>query len=325
MSTCSIFEFRNALCMPYKMFSTLKNIESLMDTLTRSKYFAECRIREHGGEALLYAPIDKESLRMAHRANMVLNSAYDNGFIRLEILNDEMLRVDAQSMQLEQGTHSTLVIERLPEGRTLAEAIKSVSREELLRGLEMLDAELRRYDISHNNLSTDNIIVDCNNRWLPIRQYYTRRGYGGDTKALDALRELIATYHTPTATVDISHDKPWCDMPNLNDSRLHEGRRRRITERGVGFEDEYGRMVIEDKYLAASNFMENRAMVTTKSMKMGLIDRNGREIIEAIYDQVRYSEDSGKSIVVCNKVCAIFDYNGKQLSKWVEYSEVDTK
>ena len=325
MSTCSTFEFRNALCMPYKMFSTLKNIESLMDTLTRSKYFAECRIREQSGEALLYAPIDKESLRMAHRANLVLNSAYDNGFIRLEILNDEMLRADAQSMRLEQSAHCTLVIERLPQSITLEEAIKSMSCEELLRGLEMLDAELRRLDISHNNLTVENIIVDCNKRWLPIRQYYTRRGYGGDTKALDALRELIVKHHTPSTTIDISQQEPWCDMPNLNDNALHEGRRRRVTERGVGFEDEYGKMVIEDKYLAASNFKENRAVVTSKSMKMGLIDRNGREIIEAIYDQVHYSEDSGKSIVVCNKLCAYFDYNGKQLSKWVEYSEVDKK
>ena len=325
MSTCSTFEFRNALCMPYKMLSTLKNIESLIDTLTRSKYFAECRIREDRGESLLYAPIDKESLRMVHHANLALNKAYDNGFIRLEILNDEMLRLNAQSMTLEHTTYCTLAIERLPEGRTLGEAIKELSREELLHGLAMLDAELRRYDISHNNLTADNIIVDANNRWLPIRQYYTRRGYGGDTKALNALHELITTYHTTSTTVDISQLKPWRDMANINDSELHDGRRRCTTSRGVGFEDEYGTLVIEDKYLAASNFMENRAIVTTKNMEMGLIDSRGHEVIEAIYDHVRYSEDSGKSIVVCNKLCAIFDYNGKQISKWVEYGEVEQK
>ena len=36
-------------------------------------------------------------------------------------------------------------------------------------------------------------------------------------------------------------------------------------------------------------------------------------------------KDSGKSIVVCNKLCAIFDYNGKQISKWVEYGELEQK
>lgn len=320
MDYCSIFEFRNGVSMPYKMLTTLKNIEPHIETLTRSKYFAECRITDNGADALLYAPIHQESLHMVHRANIALMMAYKHGFVRMEILNEEMQHLNTPTMQLGDNRRCTLIKEQLPEGELLETAIHRLSRETLLQGLERLDVELRSYDISHNNLSINNIIVDSSNRWLPIRQYYTERGYGGDSSAIEVLRELILKHTTPTTKVDLSATEPWCDMPQTTDG-LHDGRRRCVTEHGVGFKDEYGRMVIKDRYLAVGDFMEGRAIVLSKANKMGLIDRSGREIIEAIYDRVQYSTDSGRSIVVCKDKCAIFDYNGRQISKWVDYEE----
>lgn len=316
MRSPSIYEFRNALCLPYKMLSTLKGIEPDIATLTRSKYFAECHIRDNHRRTLLYAPIDKRSIQMLHHANLALNRAYDSGFIRMDILNNEMLRLNTSAMRVEHEDYCTLAIERLPEGDPLEVVINTMSRAELLQGLERLDDELRRYDISHNNLTLRNIIVDTNNRWLPIRQYYTQRGYGNDATAIESLRKEIIKYTTPSTDVDLSRLAPWCDMPNINDYGLHEGRRQRVTSRGIGFEDEYGKLVIEDKYLKVSDFMEGRATITTMDMKMGVIDRSGREIIEPIYDNVIYSEKSGKSVVVCGDKCAIFDYHGKQISEW---------
>lgn len=323
MDRCSLFEFRNALSMPYKMLSSLRHIEVDTTTLTRSKYFAECHITDMGRPALLYAPIERESLLMTHHAHVALHDAYERGFPKIVVHANEMLHLNTSKMQLDVDSRCTLMLEYLPEGDLLEVAINTMSREELLEGLEWLDATLRECDISHNNLTPRNIIVDRTKRWLPIRQYYTKRGYGGDKGALEQLRELIYKHTTPTAEIAPSTLGAWYKEPTHPIDAYYEGRRRCQTERGIGFEDEYGVMVVEDKYLWASDFMENRAMVRTKDNRMGVIDRMGREIIPPIYDSLRYSVDSGRTIVVCNDMCAVFNYNGQQITPWVAKAKID--
>jgi hypothetical protein len=236
----------------------------------------------------------------------------------MHIYPNEMLHLNTATMHIEQERRCTLIMEQLPEGDPLDVVINSMSREALTQGLEMLDATLRRCNISHNNLTSRNIIVDRQGRWLPIRQYYTRRGYGGDAEGFRRLRELIIKYTTPMEEVDISRLTPWPKRSAVDMDALFEGRRQITTGEGIGFEDEFGEVVIEPQYIWASNFMENRAMVRTKEGRMGVINRYGRVIISTIYDSVEYSPSSGKSVVRCNNLYSIFDYNGKQLTQWHE-------
>lgn len=322
MDRCSLFEFSNALNMPYKLFTTLRHIEADTTTLTRSKYFAECHITDMGRPALLYAPIERESLLMAHHANVALHEAYGHGFITMMFRTDEMLHLNTSMMQLDVNSRCTLIMEYLPEGDLLEVAINTMSREQLLAGLEYLDATLRKCNISHNNLTPRNIIVDRSNRWLPIRQYYTTRGYGGDKAAMEHLRELIYKHTTPTPEIDPASLGSWYREPTHPIDAYLEGRRQFKTERGVGFKDENGVVIIDDKYLWASDFMENRAMVMTMDNRMGVIDNMGREVIAPIYDSVRYSVDSGKTIVSINGLCAVFDYEGQQITEWVEIDKI---
>jgi hypothetical protein len=140
---------------------------------------------------------------------------------------------------------------------------------------------------------------------------------------MERLHELIEIHTTPMPEVDITTIGAWYREPAKPMDAYFEGRRQVRTARGVGFEDEAGRMVIEDRFSWASDFMENRAMVTTQDGRMGVIDRMGREIIPTIYDSVRYSVDSGKTIVVCNDMCAVFDYNGQQITPWVAKAKID--
>lgn len=310
------------MCMPYKMLATLKGINADLATITRSKNFAECQICDGERQALLFAPIARNAVAMAHNANATLQEAYNHGFIRMHIYPNEMLHLNTATMHIEQERRCTLIMEQLPEGDPLDVVINSMSREALTQGLEMLDATLRRCNISHNNLTSRNIIVDRQGRWLPIRQYYTTRGYGGDKRAMERLRELIYKHTTPMPEVDTSSIGAWYQEPTMPIDAYYEGRRQRKTPNGIGFEDEYGVMIIEDRYLWASDFMENRAMVRTKDNRMGIIDRMGREIIPTIYDSVRYSVDSGKTIVVCNNLCAVFDYEGRQITEWVEMDKI---
>lgn len=322
MDRCSLYEFSNALSMPYKLLSTLRHIETDTTTLTRSKYFAECRISNDNRNALLYAPIDNKSLHMAHNAHAALQEAYGYGFVRMEFYADEMQHLNMSTMNLNLDSRCTLIAEYLPDGDPLEVVINSMCREQLIEGLSSLEDTLRQCDISHNNLTPKNIIVNRDNQWLPIRQYYTRRGYGGDRVAMEHLRDLIYKHTTPTTEVDAASLSTWYKEPTHPIDAYYEGRRQCKTERGIGFTDEYGVMVIEDRYLWASDFMENRAMVMTHDRRMGIIDRMGRDIIPPIYDSVRYTVDSGKTIVTCNGLCAVFDYEGRQISEWVEMDNI---
>ena len=317
MDRCTLFEFRNAMLMPYKMLATLKHIEADMASLTRSKYFAECRISDSQGIALLYAPIERESMLMVHNANKALQEAYNQGFIRMTLHTDEMIHLNTTVMSIDPERRCTLIAEQIPDGDMLEVAINSMSRNELLEGLEQLDATLRRCDISHNNLTLRNIIIDRDGHWLPIRQYYTTRGYGGDAKGMERLREEIYRHTTPMPETDTSTLGAWYREPTKPMDAYFEGRRQVRTERGVGFEDEFGVMVVEDKYAWASDFMEERARVMTQEHRRGVIDSSGREIIAPIYDEVCYSVDSGKTVVVSNNMCAVFDYNGYQITNWI--------
>jgi hypothetical protein len=88
----------------------------------------------------------------------------------------------------------------------------------------------------------------------------------------------------------------------------------------VGFADEAGNKVIECKYLWASDFAEQRALVATPQRRMGLIDNFGNEIIPAIYDEVIYDVKTGHSEVTLSGQRAEFDYLGVQLS---EFRDID--
>ena len=318
MNRCTIFEFRNAIAMPSKLLSRLSHAEIDCSSLTRTRYFAECSANYEGREILIYAPIEAESLHLVHKGNIALQQAYGMGFVRLDILDDELQHSSFDSIHNCSEGRCPIVIERLPMGSRLEVVLNSMSRQELLLGLEELDDRLKGLDISHNNLTANNIIVDEEGRWVPIRQYYTRRGYGGDAEGFRRLRELIIKYTTPMEEVDISRLTPWLKRSAVDMDALFEGRRQITTGEGIGFEDEFGEVVIEPQYIWASNFMENRAMVRTKEGRMGVINRYGRVIISTIYDSVEYSPSSGKSVVQCNNLYSIFDYNGKQLTQWHE-------
>ena len=318
MNRCTIFEFRNAIAMPYKLLAELRNANIDFTSLTRTRYFAECQATINNDKILIYAPLEQLSIQLVYSANESLQRAYRDGLTRLEVLDNEMQHTSIDSANANNGERCPLVIEPLPDGCPLLDAMNTMSRERLLNALAELDNMLRRYDISHNNLTPNNIIVDDMGHWHPIRKYYTCRGYGGDERALGELRRLIYEFTTPMEEVDISELDPWRGRNINNSNCLMESRRQYRTSEGIGFEDEFGKSVIAPQYIWASEFLENRAVVRNSENRVGVIDRDGKEIIPIIYDSVEYSVDSGRSNVGCNGLTSIFDYNGTQLTEWQE-------
>lgn len=317
---CSVTLFHNSLRNPDMLLRTIRDVTHEPETLSSTRYFAECRGRIDGYMVMMYAPITPQSMDIAEHAIEVLRSA-DGSIGTMEIMRDEIICCGGQMY------YCDLIVERLHmKGIALSEAIHTLSHSTLMRGLDKLRDTLKRHNISHNHLSVDNIIVDRQNyTWHPLHSYYADWGYGGDSATLDHIASLIKEYSLPDimpSTATALHDNMSTYSAGGNDTTkrypMHERRRRVTTQRGTGFENEKGEMVIKDVYLRASDFEEDRATVVTHNNKVGLFDRQGRFIIKPIYDDIVFSVDDGTSRAVQGKESATFDYFGNQLTEWRE-------
>lgn len=315
MDVCTITEFKNAMLHPAECLNKMRDLRFDPETLTRTKYFAECRAEIHGSELMIYAPITTESLAMVRQANAILptKSKHIN---RVQIIKDEMLCFGLESHVC------SLLIEPLPKGTLLSEAMYTHRCDNLLRGLEELRAELLSHDISINHLNTNSIIIDRAHQWHVIRPYYATRGTGGDDVMIERLKELIMQ----NALTDIVEDNSsLCESYAPYDTYIDgdrtlypasEGMRRFTTSSGTGFEDEQGNIVIEAKFLTATDFTEDRAVVESHNHKWGVIDRSGQFIIDMLYDSLDFDVEDGTSRASLNGLTATFDYFGTQLTPW---------
>ena len=275
MDYCSIQDFHNALHAT-DHFATIR--PRYIEGLCRTTHFAECRAVVESCDVLLHAPITNKAMALAERAYAILHGERGELIGNLSILHREL------------NNHTSIILEDIPQGEILASAMLTMSQDKLLRGLKEFEERMRRADISHNNLRKQNIVVDRNGYWHPIRLYYTTIGYGGDSRELETLCAEIKR----VAPVDDCLNEP-LSAYRTEYIPLREGLRRTVTKEGVGFTDEEGNMVIAPRYAWASDFDEGRAMVMTVEKKMGLIDTSGREVLKAEYEIVEYSAKDGNS------------------------------
>lgn len=314
MKECNIIEFQSAMMHPSELLHSYKDIECDPETITRTKYFAECQAEYHDENIMVYAPIAPTSMAMIKSANSAL-PAKSNYMHRLQIIDNEMLCAGFEIRLC------PLIIEPLPEGILLSEALYTHRHDNLVRGLEALRNELQRHDVCINHLHPNSIIIDRTHHWHVIRPYYATRGYGNDSEAFDKLMELISRYSlADNFTFSELHEDFAPYGTSTNGSRITypacEGLRRFSTSEGFGFEDERGNIVIEAMFRNASNFMEDRAIIEGHNHKWGVIDKRGRYIIDMAYDYVEFNVDDGTSEVTLNEQTATFDYFGKQLTEW---------
>lgn len=303
MDYCSIQDFHNAL-HDTDHFATIR--PHYIEGLCRTTHFAECRAVVESCDVLLHAPITNKAMALAERAYAILHGERGELIGNFTILHREL------------NSHTSIILEDIPQGEILESAMLTMSQDKLLSGLKEFEERMRRADISHNNLRKQNIIVDRNGYWHPIRLYYTTIGYGGDSRELETLCAEIKR----VAPVDDCLNEP-LSAYRTEYIPLREGLRRTVTKEGVGFTDEEGNMVIAPRYAWASDFDEGRAMVMTAEKRMGLIDTSGLEVIKAEYEIVEYSAKDGNSWVRQNNLWALFDYSGLQIIDWDERDMVD--
>jgi hypothetical protein len=193
----------------------------------------------------------------------------------------------------------------------------------LEQGLVELQNYLKEIDLSINNLKPENIIVDSDHHWHVIRAYYLSYDTDNDDAIFERLKELIAlnalSDNFDNTGFACEGFAPYGCTTTADGRQLFaacEGLRRFTSSEGTGFEDEMGNILIEAIFRDATDFLEDRSIVTTHDNKMGIIDRKGRYIVEPLYDSIDFDVDDGISIVTNGNQSAKFDYFGTQITPW---------
>ncbi len=230
-----------------------------------------------------------------------------------------------------------IVIQRLPEGLTLAEwsvawgqrrentlSIKP-SIEEIYCAITLLDQTLRRLNIyfkGSRGISPDSIVVGEDGLLYPTHYANMRIGrHSGQRSECDILRQWLETMSGVKQDVGDGDNKkkrypirlaePLAG--HLSVGLLIEGRAMIEEPTGWGFVDADNRIVVAPYYRYITNFSEGRAVVQSER-GWGLIDLNGVEIIPSIYESIGYNVATGISSVRQGDRWGYFSYMGEQLT-----------
>lgn len=307
MDICTINDFREALAAPEHHFRTLDGIKSDLTTLCRTTHFAECRVTYRNHDAMLYVPITPRAMEFALCANKSLYPTRGSNLCPMMILCAEMTCHSTTNQSC------SVIVEDITKLTPLKRAMTAANSIILAEGIRELEALLKFYDISHNNLTIENLMIDIYGKVYPIRQYYTTSGCGGDNMALSrTLAEIESLAPCGCAGEDLSSYR----VEQIKAERLNESRRLFRTSQGMGYKDEGGKVVIEAKYSWATEFYEGRAIVGNDRNKFGVIDRNGNAIVPIIYDHIEFNRTTcGIRAYIDNRM-AEFNYSGEQTSEW---------
>lgn len=318
----TIVAFRNALRRPAECFRTLGGMVPEMEdgaaTVFRTTRFAEARVGIGGRRHLLCVPLAEDAVESVERMAGELRFLHSRHLCEYAILYSEMRFAD----DLGRERRCDVILQRLPEGESLPRAATWMEPSLLRRMVGELKAEFERLQFSHNNLKPSNIIVGDDGLLHPIRYHYATIGRGcrDDFDALlraiginpgesdadtcgNLLNDVCAPYSADGA----------CD-PAFTP---HEGLVRFIRNGLYGFADTEMNTAIEPRFLWADDFREGRAVVETAG-GLGLIDKCGREVIPAEYDDVCYDIHDGTSLVRKAGREAVFDYDGRRTEEFLQ-------
>lgn len=312
MDICPTSQFICSLKYPETRLRTLHNLICDPETFLCDKHIAIMTGDIDSLDYLFYAPVTYRGATMLREA---VACAEDRDFCDISILDDEII-----FSGLSTGS-CCLAMESMPDGVKLSEAIYTYSHSRLIKGFKRFKSRLKQADISHNNLSLNNIFIDIDDDWYTICNYSIQPGYGKDKASFMAIEKSINSYalpDSPSAKSKAQHllHSITTDGDGNTIYPIVESRRRFTSCNGVGFKDKNGDVVIKDDYIWASDFSCNRAVVQLKNSKMGIIDRNGRYVIEPIYRSIVYNPNDGISIVHDGELQTKFNYLGEQIEEW---------
>lgn len=312
----SITIFKEALESPADYFRTLRSALPVRRegdiAVARTAFFAESAVRFEGRRWLACMPLTRSAIMAVERMAGKLKYVKSDYLCEYRILYREMRFED----ELGREQECDIVLQELPEGETFSRNT-SYGNAQLRAMLDSLHEDMERAGFTHNNLKPSNIIVGDDGRMHPVRYHYAELGEGcnddfaplyamvADDGSEQELHDTFGSYSAEcggTIGGGILHYSP------------HEGLLRIVCGGRYGYADEQMRTVIAPQYVWADDFGEGRAVVETER-GMGLIDKQGREIIPAEFADLRYDAYSGESVGYKNGERYVFGYDGHLIDK----------
>lgn len=302
----SLFDFTQALLDPSKSLATLKDARAVlgadnMPRVERTTRFAEGLIMWQSRRYLACLPLSESAL-----------FAVEPLCTRLRYLDSPYL-ASYRLLPAEIDGQTPLVLQELPAGLWLEEAITRHRAETLLQALDTMALELRKLGFFHNNLKPENLIFTPDGRMVPVRYHFASFATGNDAPRLKEVRQWILAQACAATDAELTKAAP--ALPRF-EGHLHVGQ---MSDQlicvqdqcGWGFVDTLNRPVIASTFAWCSDFREGRAEVQVADGRMGLIDKAGDWVIEPLYRMLEFNPYTGCTRVVRDDgQWAIADYNG---------------
>lgn len=326
-----------------------------MPRIQCTSHFAEIDARWHGTPCRIYCPIDPVNTLETERVAAALKYIDSPVLAPYRLLRHEMKMRDPEGNDPQFDLAIELLPEGERLDRVLAGGITAERAARIAAAWIDTAEELDRIPFSHRAISTSKAIVDNDGRITLFGLHHGRVARSADdNRAIAEIAlELIAIATGRPAAVSaaelaMSHPdrQKMCNilrslidlpqsLPAPHDDRSHITRELLdgvdfsdrewvglpsedhiiFRENGLfGYADMFNRTVIEARFIHAENFAEGRAVVATES-GFGLIDKQGRMILEPIFGDVTWSAQYNIAIVRADDGWAVYDSLGERLTR----------
>ena len=313
--------FKEALSAPSLHFKRLRLAEPLLcngSTIMRRTYSAiETEILWEGRHFMLYLPLRAESIRDIEELENIARERRRGPLLENHILYQELTLVDSLG-----GKHSfDIILQELPSGTLLKEAISSYSAEDLRYAVREMKLQLDAIGFCHNNLTPSNTIICDSGKARPLRYWYAKwESYSNND--ISQLLEFIERYGNDDIESIFSHlHAKDCEAEYTATTNRHNGIRSLCKGHRYGFVDGDGRPITPFEYSWVSDFAEGRAIVA-KNGKIGAINSDGKKVIPVIYKILEFDIETGIFTATNDKYHYIIDYEGKIIRRTKIESEV---
>ena len=301
--------FKVALSAPALHFKRLRLAEPLLcngQPIVRRTYSAiEAEITLEGRHFLLMLPFESESLHRIEEFEHIAQERSRGPLLENRILHNELALFDSLGHRHEVD----IVLQELPSGVTLNEAVTRYRADHLKAMIWAMKERIDAIGFRHNNLTPSNILICDSGVARPLRYWYAEWELFSNndiTPLLDFIDRICNEDGDAECSSLLAHDceAEYTSAPTRYDriTLLCRGNR-------YGFVDCDGRQITPFIYSWASEFEEGRAVVA-RNGKMGAIDSNGNSVIPIIYKSVEFDVETALFYATNADYRYILDYEG---------------
>lgn len=302
--------FRVALSAPAHHFKRLRSAEPLFrdgEPIVRRTHSAiESEILWEGRRFLLLLPLRAEGVHRIEEFEATARERSRGPLLENHILYEELAMFDS----LGHKHLFDIVLQELPSGITLKEAVNRYRADDLRAAIHKMKERMDAIGFRHNNLKPENILICESGVARPLRYWYAEWEIFSDNDISLLLDFVERSCHdefgaalSPLLVEDCQAD--YNAYPTAQGGIM-------LRRKGhcYGFVDSDGRAITPFVYSWASDFTEGRAIVA-KNGKMGAIDCNGRKVIPVIYNSLEFNIETGFFTATRTPYCYLIDYDGK--------------